>query len=178
MVSGKRLSSISRDEPRKANLRRAYFDCRYGQLHVRTAFPGGGGFDERPTLLILHDAGGSSRDVLPWVRELGQDRSVYAPDFPGHGESDGTDAIAGEARPVLGNVSVADMDSGLDSAAAAVFDFCVDLRLRAIDLLAVGAGAEVARRVAAAREGLVVRVVEATVGEPTAAVRARLDGVG
>lgn len=178
MVSGKRLSPISRDEPRKANLRRAYFDCRYGQLHVRTAFPGGGGFDERPTLLILHDAGGSSRDLLPWVRDLGQDRSVYAPDFPGHGESDGTDGIAGEARPVLGMVSAAGLDGGLDSAAAAVFDFCVDLRLRSIHLLAVGAGVEVARRVAAAREGLVTRLVEATPGEPAPAVRARLDNAG
>ncbi len=178
MVSGKRLSPVSRDEPRKANLRRAYFDCRYGQLHVRTAFPGGGGFDERTTLVILHDAGGSSRDLLCWVRELGQDRSVYAPDFPGHGESDGTAAVAGEARPVLGAADTAGLEAGLDSAAAAVFDFCMDLRLRGVHLLAVGAGIEVARRVAAAREGLVARVVEATVGEPTAAVRARLDGTG
>lgn len=178
MVSGKRLTPISRDEPRKANLRRAYFDCRYGQLHVRTAFPGGGGFDERTTLVILHDAGGSSRDLLAWVRELGQDRSVYAPDFPGHGESDGTHAVAGEAQPVLGVVSAASLEAGLDSAAAAVFDFCVDLRLRGIHLLAVGAGAEVARRVAAAREGLVARVVEASPSDSTAMVRARLDGAG
>lgn len=178
MVSGKRLSPVSRDEPRKANLRRAYFDCRYGQLHVRTAFPGGGGFDERTTLVILHDAGGSSRDLLCWVRELGQDRSVYAPDFPGHGESDGTEAVAGEARPVLGATDATGLEAGLDSAAAAVLDFCMDLRLRGIHLLAVGAGIEVARRVAAAREGLVARVVEATAGEATAAVRARLDGTG
>jgi pimeloyl-ACP methyl ester carboxylesterase len=178
VVFGKRLSPIARDEPRKANLRRAYFDCRYGQLHVRTAFPGGGGFDERTTLVILHDAGGSSRDLLPWVRELGEDRSVYAPDFPGHGESDGTTAVAGEALPVLGVANAAGIDEGLDSAAAAVFDFCMDLRLRGIHLLAVGAGVEVARRVTAAREGLVARLVEAQPGDSTAAVRARLDAPG
>lgn len=178
MVSGKRLTPIVRDERRKANLRRAYFDCRYGQLHVRTAFPGGGGFDERTTLVILHDAGGSSRDVLAWVRELGEDRSVYAPDFPGHGESDGTDAVAGEAKPVLGQVKAAGMEAGLDSAAAAVFDFCTDLRLRGIHLLAMGAGIEVAKRVAVAREGLVARLVEAVPGEPVAKIRARLDRAG
>lgn len=178
MVSGKRLTPISRDEPRQANLRRAYFDCRYGQLHVRTAFPGGGGFDERTTLVILHDAGGSSRDLLEWVRALGQDRSVYAPDFPGHGESDGTHAVAGEARPVLGLVNAASLEAGLDSAAAAVFDFCVDLRLRGIHLLTVGVGAEVARRVAAAREGLVAKIVVAALDEPVSTVRARLDGAG
>ena len=29
--------------------RRAYFDFRFGQLHVRTAFPTTGGFDEQVT---------------------------------------------------------------------------------------------------------------------------------
>src|SRR5580692_4744019 len=33
--------------------RRAYFDFKYGQLHVRTAFPGTGGFDEQVTLICL-----------------------------------------------------------------------------------------------------------------------------
>jgi hypothetical protein len=84
--------------------------------------------------------------------------------------------VAGEAPPVLGAANTAGTEAGLDSAAAAVFDFCMDLRLRGIHLLAVGAGVEVARRVAAAREGLVTRLVEAKPGESTAAVRARLDG--
>jgi len=29
------------------NLRRLYVDCRYGQLHVHSAFPSSGGFDEQ-----------------------------------------------------------------------------------------------------------------------------------
>jgi Tol biopolymer transport system component len=32
--------------PNIVRTRRAYFDCRFGQLHVRTAFPTTGGFDE------------------------------------------------------------------------------------------------------------------------------------
>ena len=38
--------------------RRAYFDCKFGQLHVRTAFPATGGFDEGVTLMsniVDHD---------------------------------------------------------------------------------------------------------------------------
>jgi pimeloyl-ACP methyl ester carboxylesterase len=147
---------------RPANLRRAYFDCRYGQLHVRTAFPAGGGFDERATVVVLHDAGVNSGALLPWLRELGQERSVYAPDFPGHGESDGPDGVAG--------------DAAFEVAAAAVLDLCADLRLRAIDLVAVGTAGEVARRVANARVGLVARVVEVQNGATVSAVRAQLDG--
>ena len=41
--------------------RRAYFDCRFGQLHVRTAFPATGGFDEQVTLFCLHADQSSSR---------------------------------------------------------------------------------------------------------------------
>ena len=38
--------------------RRAYFDCRFGQLHVRTAFPATGGFDEQVTLVLPASARG------------------------------------------------------------------------------------------------------------------------
>lgn len=157
MVSGKRLSPLPR-EPRRANLRRAYFDCRHGQLHVRTGFPGGGGFDEGTTAILLHDAAGSSRDWAAWLPVLGQDRSLYAPDLPGHGESDGT--------------------AGMDSAVEAVLDLCADLRLRQVLLLAHGSGAEVARRVAAARDGLVRSVVEVLAGDELTAVVARLAAAG
>jgi len=40
--------------------RRAYFDCRFGQLHVRTAFPTTGGFDEGVPLICLHPSDTSS----------------------------------------------------------------------------------------------------------------------
>jgi hypothetical protein len=34
-----------------------YVDCRYGQLHVHTAFPSNGGFDERVPLEEPADLG-------------------------------------------------------------------------------------------------------------------------
>jgi pimeloyl-ACP methyl ester carboxylesterase len=69
-------------------MRRAYFDCRFGQLHVRTAFPTTGGFDEQVTLVCLHSREGSSRSFARFLPELADERSVYAPDLPGFGESD------------------------------------------------------------------------------------------
>ena len=44
-------------------LRRAYFECRHGQLHVHNAIPDGGGFDEQTTLICLHGSGGHGTDV-------------------------------------------------------------------------------------------------------------------
>jgi hypothetical protein len=70
------------------NLRRAYFECRYGQLHVRTSFPSTGGFDEHTALVCLHEQRRSSRSFAALLPVIGTDRSVYACDTPGCGESD------------------------------------------------------------------------------------------
>ncbi len=121
--------------------RRAYFDVRTGQLHVRTAFPATGGFDEQAPLVCLHDAGGSSRDFGGFLAAVAARRSVYAPDLPGSGESD----------PPDGDAAV--------SAAAAILDLAADLRLRRIDLLGVGAGAGVAIDVARSAPAQVGRIV-------------------
>lgn len=121
--------------------RRAYFDCRFGQLHVRTAFPTTGGFDEGTTLLCLHPLGASSRVFAQFLPEIADDRSVYAPDLPGHGESDAAPA------------------KDFNSAAAAVADLAADLRLRQIDVLGFRFGAGVALELAAARPELVRRLV-------------------
>lgn len=126
--------------------RRAYFDCRFGQLHVRTAFPSTGGFDEGVTLLCLHPAEESSRTFARFLPEIAEDRSVYAPDFPGCGESD--------AAPALDH----------SAAAGAVADLAADLRLRQIDVLGFRFGAGVALTLAAARPELVRRLV--LVGAP------------
>jgi pimeloyl-ACP methyl ester carboxylesterase len=157
VVSGKRLSDLP-PPPRRANLRRAYFDCRYGQLHVRTAFPGGGGFDEGVSAVLLHDAAGSSRDWLEWLSTLGQDRSLYAPDLPGHGESDGP--------------------TGAAAATAAVLDLCTELRLRQVLLLARGSGVAVARQVMSAREDLVRGLIECAADDELKAVATRLAAAG
>jgi pimeloyl-ACP methyl ester carboxylesterase len=134
--------------PMAVRTRRAYFDCKFGQLHVRTAFPTTGGFDEQVTLFCLHPIDGSSRTFSRFLSELAEVRSVYAPDLPGFGESD--------SSPMR---SIAD-------AATAISDLANDLRLRQIDLLGIQYGAEVALELAAARPELVRRLVLA--GVPTA----------
>ena len=134
--------------------RRAYFDCRFGQLHVRTAFPTTGGFDEQVTLVCLHPDTSSSRWFVRFLPEIADVRSVYAPDLPGLGESD----------PSLGG--------GVADAAAAISDLVSDLRLREIDILGVHGGAAVALELARARPELARRLV--LVGLPEAD---RLPGV-
>ncbi len=121
--------------------RRAYFDCRFGQLHVRTAFPTTGGFDEQVTLFCLHDDGSSSRAFASFLPQIAANRSVYAPDLPGWGESD--------PAP----------ERTFAASAAAVADLAADLRLREIDLLGVRQGAGAALRLAATRPDLVRRLV-------------------
>jgi len=120
--------------------RRAYFDCRFGQLHVRTAFPTTGGFDEEVTLICLHGSIGGSRVFARFLPLIADQRSVYAPDLPGSGESD-----AG--------------DTGREDPAGAIADLAGDLRLRQIDVLGFDSGAGVAVELAIARPELVRRVV-------------------
>src|SRR5262245_40625495 len=98
-------------------VRRAYFDCRFGQLHVRTAFPTSGGFDEKTTLLCFHASPLSSRMFRAFLPEIATDRSVYAPDAPGCGESD-----APADKPTIGDL------------AAAMSDFVESMRFRQIDV--------------------------------------------
>jgi pimeloyl-ACP methyl ester carboxylesterase len=134
-------------------MRRAYFDCKFGQLHVRTAFPTTGGFDEQVTLICLHSAEATSRTFNRIMSDLADVRSVYAPDLPGCGESD--------ASPTHSSAE----------AAAAVSDLANDLRLRQIDLLGVQSGAEVAMHVATLRPELVRRVVFVGVSKPDIRVK-------
>ena len=126
--------------------RRAYFDCQFGQLHVRTAFPTTGGFDEGVTLFCLHPSETSSRTFDMFLPEIAGDRSVYAPDLPGCGESD----------PAPGRTYA--------EAASAVADLAADLRLHHIDVLGFRFGAAVALELAAARPELVRRLV--VIGTP------------
>jgi pimeloyl-ACP methyl ester carboxylesterase len=129
------------DKQIEVRSRRAYFDTRLGQLHVRTAFPGTGGFDEHTTLICVHPAGSSSRVFAAFLPLMAADRSVYAPDRPGHGESDGSP----------------NGDTAMHAEALA--DLAADLRLRKIDVLGVQDGAAVALALAAAKPDLVRRLV-------------------
>jgi pimeloyl-ACP methyl ester carboxylesterase len=133
------------DSPSLVRTRRAYFDCQFGQLHVRTAFPTTGGFDEQVTLVCLHPDDGSSRAFSRFMPGLAGVRSVYAPDLPGYGESDSSPTRS------------------IAEAAVAVSDLANDLRLRQIDVFGIQYGAGVALTLAAARPELVRRLVLAAV---------------
>jgi pimeloyl-ACP methyl ester carboxylesterase len=130
-------------EPR---VRRGYFECRYGQLHVHNAIPPGGGFEEGTPLLCLHHTGGSGRLFERFLGVAGRDRSVYAPDIPGFGESDPP-----SVRPTIADY------------AATIGDFLESMRFRQIDLLGYQAGALIAAEVAIARPKQVRRVVMVSV---------------
>jgi len=129
------------------HLRKMYVDCRYGQLHMHTAFPSSGGFDELTPLVCIAPPQHTGRIFRPLLRDLGRDRSVYAPDLPGSGESDGPDHAPG----------IADFS-------AAFVDLIDSLRLRQVDVLGYQGGSLAAIELAVARAEQVRRV--ALVGVP------------
>lgn len=126
-------------EPR---VRRGYFESRCGQLHVHNAIPPGGGFEEGTPLLCLHHGNGTGRVFTRFLSLAGRDRSVYAPDLPGFGDSD-----APGSRP-----SIAEY-------AAIVGDFLDSMRFRQIDVMGYQIGALVGAEMAIARPKQVRRVV-------------------
>jgi pimeloyl-ACP methyl ester carboxylesterase len=132
-----------------ARVRRGYFECRYGQLHLHNAMPPGGGFEEGTPLLCLHDCPGSGRSFTPFLTLAGRERSVYAPDLPGFGESDGP-----AARPSLADY------------VGALGDFLDTMHLRKLDVLGVRAGALLAAELAIARTGQIGRIVMVSVPLP------------
>lgn len=137
-----------------ARARRGYFECRYGQLHVHHAMPRGGGFEEGTPLLCLHDLPGSGRVFTRLLPLAGEDRSVYAPDLPGFGESDGP-----TARPTMADY------------AAALGDFLDNMRLRTLAVLGLRNGAVPATELALTRPTQVSRVILVSVPLLTEAER-------
>jgi pimeloyl-ACP methyl ester carboxylesterase len=126
-----------------------YIDCRYGQLHLTTAYPASGGFDEALPIVFLHADDGSGTDFSRCAELLGTDRSIYAPDLPGSGGSD-----APKSRlPVAG-------------LALAVVDLLEQIRLKRVDLVGCGRGALVAFELATTRANQVRRVVVAGTQQP------------
>ncbi len=123
-------------------LRRAYFECRHGQLHVHNAIPAGGGFDELTTLVCVHAAQNTGRVFLEVSKVLGNSRSVYSPDLPGCGESD--------APP---------KQMSIGAYAEAVCDFLDSMRFRQVDLLGTQSGAAIVAEIAIAKPKIVRKVV-------------------
>ncbi|TLY64616.1 MAG: alpha/beta hydrolase [Gammaproteobacteria bacterium] len=139
MARGTAASRHVETEPR---VRRGYFECRYGQLHVHNAIPPGGGFEEGTPLLCLHKIPLSGREFERFLALAGRDRSVYAPDLPGFGDSDPP-----SVRPQIVDY------------AAAIGDFLDSMRFRQIDVLGHQAGALIATELAVARPTQVRRLV-------------------
>jgi pimeloyl-ACP methyl ester carboxylesterase len=126
----------------EARVRRGYFESRYGQLHVHHAMPPGGGFEEGTPLLCVHDLSGSGRAFARFLALAGAERSVYAPDLPGFGESDGP-----ASRPVLSDY------------AAVLADFVDTMRLRNLAVLGLRGGTLLASELALSRPTQVTRVI-------------------
>src|SRR5579864_3022992 len=126
----------------EVRVRRGYFECRFGQLHVHNSMPPGGGFEEGTALICLHGAAASGRVFREFVELVARDRSVYAPDLPGCGESDAPPHAvpAGEY-------------------AASIADFLDSVRLRQVDVLGQGAGSVLATELALTRPAQVRRMV-------------------
>jgi pimeloyl-ACP methyl ester carboxylesterase len=130
------------------HLRKMYVDCRFGQLHMHTSFPSSGGFDELTPLICVAPPGHTGRLFRPVLRDLGRDRSVYAPDLPGSGESDAPDHA----------LAIADFS-------AAFVDLIDSLRLKQVDLLGYQSGSLAAVELTIARPEQVRRV--ALIGVPS-----------
>ncbi len=132
--------------PTTVHIRRSYTECRVGQLHLATAYPSGGGFDERTPLICLHPSGSSMNFFTPLLPELGRDRSVYAFDLPGYGASD---------APSI-DLSIADLAGAID-------DFMQSLRLRAVDIIGAQLGALIAIELASVKPQQCHRLVLSSV---------------
>jgi pimeloyl-ACP methyl ester carboxylesterase len=139
-------------------VRRGYFECRFGQLHLHNSMPPGGGFEEGTALLCIQDAAGTGRAFAPFMAIAGRDRSAYAPDLPGLGESD----------PPGNQPTVAEY-------AAALGDFIDTMRLRKLDLLTCRAGSLIGAELALARPEQVGRIAMVSVPVPAPSQRSELE---
>jgi pimeloyl-ACP methyl ester carboxylesterase len=137
-----RATVSSRQVDAQPRVRRGYFECRYGQLHVHNAIPPGGGFEEGTPLLCLHKSPLTGAVFGRFLVLAARDRSVYAPDIPGFGDSD----------PPQGRPSIADY-------AAAIEDFLETMRFRQIDVLGYTLGALIAAELAISRPTQIRRLV-------------------
>ncbi len=100
---------------------KCYVDCRYGQLHLRSAGDGG------PPLVCFHMSPYSGLYYEPFMAEMATDRLVIAPDTPGYGGSD----------PANDTPTMSDY-------AAAMLEMLDALNLQKVDLMGFHTGSFVA----------------------------------
>ncbi len=122
-------------------IRRSYYDCKYGQLHIRSALPDTEIKDAVP-LICFHQSPQSGKVFTEILNSFGQTRPVYAPDTPGFGESD----------PPTSAPSIEDF--------ADVMEELIDqLGLKIFDILGYHTGALTATEIALRRPELARRLV-------------------
>lgn len=123
---------------------RRFADLPHGQMHYREA-----GRDKPGTpLILLHQASGGSRMMVPLMRVIGAHRPVIAPDLPGNGDSD---AMA-NPEPTMADYA-ADLALFLDQ-----------LGLERVAVYGFHAGASVAAELAAARPEATAAVILDSMG--------------
>lgn len=82
-----------------AKIKRQFVDTEFGQMHCRVADE----FSNEKPLVCLHQSPRSSREFIPFIENVSQQRHVICVDNPGHGESvipDNSIGIEGYARAV------------------------------------------------------------------------------
>lgn len=109
------------------NVKRAYVDGRYGQMHYRIAVPAQADTSEHPPIVFFHQSPSSGRPFEGLVSEMGRDRIAIAVDTPGFGDSD----------PPPAPPTIADY-------AAAMTSFLNALNLDEVDVMGDHTGAKVA----------------------------------
>jgi hypothetical protein len=99
-----------------------YIDCRYGQLHLATAYPQAAASTRRRRSSSCTPRTAAGADFGRCAALLGTDRSIYAPDLPGSGASDspkGRMAVAGLALAVVDLIDTCACAASISSAADA-----------------------------------------------------------
>jgi pimeloyl-ACP methyl ester carboxylesterase len=91
------------------NVKRAYVDGRYGQMHYRIAVPPQADTTGHPPIIFFHQSPSSGRSFEGLVSEMGRDRIAIAVDTPGFGDSD-----APPSPPTIADYAAA-MESFLDA---------------------------------------------------------------
>jgi pimeloyl-ACP methyl ester carboxylesterase len=109
------------------NVKRAYVDGRYGQMHYRIAVPPQADTTEHPPIIFFHQSPSSGRPFEGLVSEMGRDRIAIAVDTPGFGDSD-----APPSPPTIADY------------AAAMVSFLDALNIGEVDVFGDHTGAKVA----------------------------------
>ncbi len=124
---------------------RRFIDLPEGQMHLREA---GRDISGRLPLVLLHQASGGSRTMVPLMRVIGAGRPVMAPDLPGNGDS---------CPPLRAEPDMADY-------AAAVLRMLDAAGIDRVALYGFHAGASVAAELAVAHPERVAAVILDSMG--------------